>query len=492
MADVRNIELKNESVERVCLAAMVQFPDLICDLERWQLKPDVFSHSVHKCLYSGIIALANKGPVDPYLLSSHLSSLGITKMNDVSLHDYIEVLTEIPLSKDSFHSFFEELVKYYYSRKADAKCAQMRVDIRRNLEKPFSEVVTEIEKGFSDVSTLQVSNLDSEFVDIFGTAESTIKSIADGEPTGVWSPFKSFNDYYGPFTFGDSYVFAARSKVGKSTLLSYLSTSIVKDNPKVKILICDTEMEARRVQCRNLSSETGVNEFYFRNGGFKNDKNMVSKAEKTFEKWKGLEGRIYHLYAADKPISEIQSIVKRFYSRYIKDDEILIIVYDYIKETGEGAGQDKKEWELVGLKANILKQMASATPRTIVLTSVQLNEEDKVAQSARILWFSSMVALLKKKTPEQLQSHTMEFGTHYLEVLVTRSQGENFEEFVPFQQAGETKYIRNNINLKFENFSIEDKGTYKAMVKKLESSGRQLEIAKPKENKYRKALESAF
>lgn len=489
--DLSKVALYSLEDERVFLAALLQDPKFIVELDSFEVKPDVFFFLPHKTLYSAILAtFGESGAVDAYILTNRLKTLGITTVNDISIFDYItEYLAPISVNRDFYPQYTQNLLRWYFLREADKRHSKARNDLRRNRDKSLPEIMEMIEKTSEDISTIRVSNLDEEFVDLFGQGESVLKGIAESEtPMGLYTPWKSYNDKYGPLTYGDAYIFAAQKKTGKSTFLMALSSHLAKQgNGNVLVLFCDTEMESWRQMTRNAAAETGIKEFYFRNGGFKDDKNMISKAERVFEQWKDLKGRVFHLYAADKTIDDIEILVKRFHSRYIKEGYSLCLTYDYLKTTGEST-ENQKEWEVLGNKMNVLKKLASSLKNTIVISAIQLNEENNIAMSSRISWFSSQTMFLKRKTPQQLENHGLQYGNVILEEYVTRSQGEFYEQYVPVAQGGETRYIKNSINLDFNNFNIVDKGDYKKMIAEIEARNGQLQLAEPKENKYRKAL----
>ncbi len=488
--NLRDIQLSSQEDERVALAAILQDPRFISQLQDFQLKVSIFYWKEHQTIYSAILSMYNeKGSIDLYTVANKLKTIGLSKFNDIDIFDYLEILNETPTSKDYYAQYFENVCRWYYLRLADEKFAGGRKKLRENRDKSLVEIVNIIDGVSADVSTVNVSNMDDEIIDLYADGERIIKEIADRkDPMGVMSPFKSFNDMFGMLTHGDAYIFAAQKKTGKSTLLLFLA-NYLSSQDNIKIIYIDTEMEGWRNVTRNISAETNEKEVYFRNGKFKNDSNRVSKAQKVFDEWGQKKGRLFHMYAAKKDIHEVEAIVKRFHSKHIKEGETLVAIYDYAKVTTE-ASDTKQEWLIMGEKMMALKDLASSLKRTIVLTACQLNEQNSIASSARISWFASATFYLKKKTPEQLQRHGLEFGNLILEEYVTRSQGEFYEEWVELQQGGESKYIKNAINLQSENFTIKDLGTYKEMIRKITSRGGQLELAKPQKKEYGKMATS--
>lgn len=472
--NLSEVRLYDDQSERILLAVLLQDPKFIVNLDKWEIKPQAFYFSVHQTIYSVIISVYNeKGLVDPFIVASKLKSFGVTSYNDVSILEYLEILLAIPVVEDSYADYLEEVLTLYYLREADKKHEGARKDLRRKKGENLSQILSFIEKTSEDISTIKVSNSDDEFKDLFGTLEESIKGIADsGELPGLYSPFKTFNARHGVFKFGGSYVFAAQGKVGKSTfLLNMAEFFAMEGKGKTKVLIFDTELSTIENQTRLMASESGVKENHYVEGSFKNNPSEVAKAEKVFEKYRDVKGLIYHIYAPEKKIEDVESMAKRFYTRHVKEGENFVVIYDYIKITGENT-IDQQEWAIIHNKSNRLKKLAASLPRTIVLTSVQLDDENRTAMSRRIIWESSGVWLLKKKTPDEQFKHGEKFGTHILEEKVTRGQGDDYQEFCQATVGKEMTWIKNNLFFDFSNFKVKESGTTEDMLR--EQTGQQL------------------
>jgi len=203
-------------------------------------------------------------------------------------------------------------------------------------------------------------------VDLYGDMEDLINEGADKSKTlGVETPFPTFNRWFGDLLVGGLYVFAASSKVGKSTFLSYLTDYIVDQGQgKRRVLFIDTELKGREVACRKMGAKSGVNAFYYLQGGFANDPEKVQKTEDNFPFFSDRKGLFYHYYLPSAGTDKIESVARRFHSKYIKEGETLILVLDYLKfSAGEdrsaGGGQQLKEYELIGLKTDAMIHLAA-------------------------------------------------------------------------------------------------------------------------------------
>lgn len=491
--NLRDKELWDAGEERVALACILKNPELIATLDDFALKPAIFYFKEHQIIFSTLLSIYNeKGGIDPFLVINKLKSFGITSFQGIPISDYIETIGAISCSPKNVGEYFETVCKWYYTRIADDKIKEKRQELRRGATaRSLSETVEFVEKANADITTISVSNLDEDFVDIWDKGEEIIREIAQRDkPTGIRCPFDSFHKQYGLMGFGDMIVIGAQKKTGKSTLLRFWGEAIAASDEDTIVLYIDYEMATHQVVSRAIAADTKEKEVFFREGTFKNDPQKVAKAQKTFDKWNNRpKGKMIHLYANRKGIEEIEILVKRFHSRHVKEGKNLLVINDYLKIVTEST-DNQKEWEVMGRKGNAFKELAGQLPRTVVLTAIQLNEEDKVAMSARIGWFCTSIFFLRKKSPDQMQRHGDKYGSLILEEYVTRFQGEEYEEFIEIKQGSETKRIKNCINIYSNNFHLEDRGTYKQMVKEIEAKGGQLELAPPKEGKYQRAVQN--
>jgi hypothetical protein len=149
----------------------------------------------------------------------------------------------------------------------------------------------------------------------------------------------------------------------------------------------------------------------------------------------------------------------------------------------------------MGQKASKLKAIANCLPNTMVISAVQLNEQDGVSQSARIKWSVDALWILQKKTLEDYGTFGKKWGTHFLYPVVTRKVGRKYKEFGPVKVmvGNKEEYRSNNINLNIDRFVIEERGTLEDAIRDLGQAGqltpRQTSSEKNKESysKYSKA-----
>lgn len=466
-------------LERAALASLIQYNEYIPDVNAF-IKPEIFSDKVHQTLYTLITtAYQQIGKVDNVLLTTHAKSLGINKICDIDIYSYVEILGSIPVNKDLIVSeYYRELFKFFVLRRTYKALTDCQNFIKANKNKEIKDVIPELDKKLQEAVNLE-SEADVEFHDLYGEMESLIKSRAEIEGEFcIWSGFNTFDKWYGGFPYGSLNIFAAPSKVGKSTWMLALArnaVSIPKNN--CKCLFIDTELENHDVTFRAASAMTGVNEWFYRTGNFKNNQNFINKSEPVWDYANRMKGLITHAYVADKSIDKVASIIRRWHAKYVKKGEAALIIVDYLK-LGENEGS-LDEWQQMGIKTNALKKLATALPMTAIVSAVQTNEQGNVAQSARIKWFASNVYKLERKTPELITEHGEKFGTHILSEIVIRNQGEvaHGANNLIKCQIGEGKYIYkpNFINYNCSNFNVEESGT---LADVLQDTAGQLDLEK--------------
>lgn len=259
-------------------------------------------------------------------------------------------------------------------------------------------------------------------------------------------------------------------------MLAALADHFIKiGKGKIKICFCDTEMKPEEVYFRNLSAMSGVEEIDIREGTFSEDPEMVRKIEKAIPEFEQYNKLFHHVYLPNSPIEEIESIVKRWYSQNVEEDDIAICVVDYLKESGGevSEGNSLQEYQIIGKKASKLKDLANYFPNMIMISAVQLNEQDGVSQSARIKWFSDAVWVLQKKSEEDYGALTSKWGTHSLSPLVTRKVGRKYKDFhaVKVMEGNRESYRANYLNLNIDRFKIEERGTFDEALRDMESRG---------------------
>lgn len=456
--------------ERACLACFLKWPQNIADFSG-VLKSNHFENKIHAAIYTAMtVVYSASGTLDAVLLSEKLNAIGLKQFEDLNIFEYLEALSQMLVREDSLLHYISNIIKYDFARKADKALDTSKKEIRDNIEKPLSQLALIIENTLKTAGTENVSN-EEEPIDIFSVMPDWVMQWGqEQKPTFLKLPWPVFTKLYGGLSFGDLYVIAAPPKVGKSTIVNFLAYSAAGEpTNNCKVLILDTELETERIVSRNLASISNVNEFKIKNGLFQNnisEKNKVISAFNSVDRYKS---RVYHKYVANRSIDEVLSIARRWYAKNVKKGESCLIVYDYLKSTQENIKDAFAGYELLGMKTDKLKKLASELPMTCCLTAVQTNRNNETAMSSQIEWHCSNMYRLEKKTAEEVSEFGREFGTHKLVEVRARVQGEfaqGADNYVKKVTEDGDVYVNNFINLKIDNFNVTECGSLEDILNK--------------------------
>lgn len=464
-------KLYSRDLERACLAGCIQFPQRISDILPF-VKPKDFYVNANGSIFSVIANFVAEGKtsLDPVLISERLANIGITTIHDVAIGDYVNAISKSErINEDAFADRFKELKKFSVLRDMDETAADLKKIINGSLDKPISETLGRLEERFGQ--GVDVFEPDNGPVNLFERLSDFIEEIGDNpDDAGIKAPYKWFRKLYGDFLKGALYVFCAPPKAGKSTFLMDICEKTTAQDDSIRALYLDTELTSEEVMLRLAFRLSGVNEYYLRNGLWKKNVEMaktIRTALKEIEekRFKNVE----HLYVANKPIEEIISLVRRWHYQNAKEGVKTMVLYDYLKLTGEKVSDSWKEHQVMGDKATKLKDLAQEL-KCPIISAVQTNAGGNIAMSNQIKWFVNMLGMLKPKTPEQISEHGIQFGTHTLQITESRNQGENGMGFIDLVKMPNGDFKNIDIHFKFEDFKVEELCTLREVVAHMEAN----------------------
>lgn len=450
-------------IEKYCLSCLLNNSEILPDVLPLVEAKD-FYIEVHELIFEVIkSSFEEKKYVDKVIVADRLGNLGIKFHEDVSIIDYLEAICEIhKINAEQWVAYFQDLKKYSIARKLHSGAADVQKSLRKNINQPVKSLIADAERIFTNCVTSYVDEERPQA--LFGDVREYIESLGDSpSEDGIVPPFEQYYKKYGGFLIGDLYVFAAPPKAGKSTFIDHLAIHCAADpRNKCKSLILDTELERERVQRRRVAALSGVSEFYLRTGKWRLNAEMTKKVRDAFDLLEAYEDNVHHLYVANKPIDEIESIVRRWVANEIDDDVLPLICYDYLKLTGEKISEHWKEYQVIGNKTDRLKHLMPEVNASGI-AMVQTNATGGIAMANQIKWFASNLYKLEPKDQDELAAHGSKFGTHKLSTIETRNQGEEADGFNRFVEItnddGETDLIENYINFDFKNFFVSEKGS---------------------------------
>jgi len=266
-----------------------------------------------------------------------------------------------------------------------------------------------------------------------------------------------------------------------STLLDHLAVESGKIN-NCPVLILDTEMQSEEIKFRMAANKTGVPLWFLETGQWRKNEEMIEKVRRILSNLKKDKNRTFHYYVGNRPVDEVCSIIRRWILKFVGRGNKCIIVYDYLKLTGEKLGQNWAEHQALGEKVNKFKEI-SVEFNFPFLTAIQLNrtgenlgkqsseisdDSSSVAQSDRVMWFCTYLGIFRRKTPDEIALDTEESGSHKLIEIAARYQGRDAAGHQDFLLRkfpdGKQRFVRNYINYNIQDFRIEERGSLKDSI----------------------------
>lgn len=257
----------------------------------------------------------------------------------------------------------------------------------------------------------------------------------------------------------------------------------ISENYKVPILHFDNgEMSERELQYRRLSALSGVNYYDIESGKWCKSPQSVAKLKQALLETQGRE--MFYYQVAGKSYDEMRDLIKSFYENVCRGGQ-MIFCYDYMKPSQNGTFNEQ-EHQYLGRLMDKFKTLihdeikVDRKPVISMLTSVQSNKLGIVAKktsnemedsenvfglSDRLIHYASHCAILRNITNDEFKLQGPGFGTHKLIFIKGRFLGEDVGGYLNLVEMPDGSVRRNSINLDFRNFSIEDKGDLRDIVK---------------------------
>lgn len=257
----------------------------------------------------------------------------------------------------------------------------------------------------------------------------------------------------------------------------------VSETYKVPILHFDNgEMSERELQYRRLSALSGVNYYDIESGKWCKSPQSVAKLKQALLATEGKE--MFYYQVAGKSYEEMRDLIKSFYDNVCHGGQ-MIFCYDYMKPSQNGTFNEQ-EHQYLGRLMDKFKTLihdeikVDRKPVISMLTSVQSNKLGIVAKktfnemedsenvfglSDRLIHYASHCAILRNITNDEYKLQGPNFGTHKLIFIKGRFLGEDVSGYLNLVNMPDGSVRRNSINLDFKNFSIEDKGDLRDIVR---------------------------
>jgi replicative DNA helicase len=476
------MKLSSLQLEQSFLGGLIRNSEVFYEVDSLISEID-FTNDVNGTIFSIIRQICHsKEKLDKIMLGQKIKNLGISFQSDVEIFDYIDSISLAPCSSEATIKYARELKNFSIRRDLKQMAQNIITTVSANPEADIDQIISQVDAIYGDkvhglVTDGEVKNI---FEDIQEFIEEKAKDPKDD--VGISVTYKEFSRLYGGLRNGNLYAIVARPAMGKSTFLVDISLNAHITNPNVKVLYLDTEMFSEDVKLRIAAAKTGIPFWAIDSGNWKKDIGYSKKMYEFFKQFKSYN--FHHHCVGNKNTDQICSLIRRWYYSKVGRGNPALICYDYVKMTGEKMSNNWAEHQAIGEKIDKLKKISEEI-NCPLFTAMQMNrtgesfnksagsfsdDASAISLSDRMSWFASYVGIFRRKTLEEIQRDTPEFGSHKLITLKTRFQGKDAKGHLDLLKRkndhGDDKYVSNYINFDVKNFKVEEKGSLEQIIEK--------------------------
>lgn len=391
-----------------------------------KINDEDFLRPEHKLLYV-ILKTLSKTKIAKFDISMVINEAqknGV--LQQIGSYDYVNAITQMELDDKNLDHYIDKVLdsstKYQLHCRLESNLAALEKDAKDD-EVTATDLLG---KAGNDVMTLSMQS----------KAVKEARNLADGieeyieerknSPVkfcGISTGFEILDKRIDGLIPGTLHVVCARPKQGKSTFLSGVASYVAYDLFK-PVLYIDTEMPFEQWRPRIIAMLSGVPERIVKHGGY-SDQHYVNIKE-AGNIIKG--GKLYHEYMPGYSIDKLGAI----YKKYKHIDNIELGVFDYIKSPPGADFRNKKEYQLLGDVTTMLKDLAGELDIPFFAAN-QINRQDDIADSDRILRYADVLMFLKPKPVEEVEKYGIDYGTYRLVITDSRRGGTTPPEGIDYQ-----------------------------------------------------------
>jgi len=383
--------------ERVFLALMFKNPALSPHGERL-VPPDMVFGISNNCIYRAILLLNVLSTQQGWPLVLNDSTIAYAGELMMPIQEFLKATQGLDhvrslmvmsqrVDSDEWEQVVHHLRDVGLRVRMHRECRRIQKSVFDRDNYPVAnKLAIKAEGAFLDASANGSSNPEEVGLHKLGYVDDTFYKKANIINANPWSGVR--NVYcplfprwmklcnYG-FERGGMTVVAARTKVGKSTLLQEIARSYAMCDPPVPVLVLDTEMTREETWSRALAAQSGVPEFSLINGKYLRDSDTKQLVDHHREALRSAP--FYYVSLANKPPEYAVSMMHYFRNhivgtRTINDGmggqlEVTglgAVVYDWIKIPATNRTGSDKEWQLIGDLCTQIKDAATALDLPVI------------------------------------------------------------------------------------------------------------------------------
>jgi replicative DNA helicase len=385
-----------------------------------------FLYPDHQMLFVLMKGILEKGAntIDLSMVIGQAQSSGVIDV--IGGAPYVQSISNIEVSSDNFEKYIDLVLEASTKYRAYVKLQQHMEFIAQNAHegKSSSELIGSIEADMLDMTVRSLANDDA--VELSSTLDSFIEERRDRriEMSGMSTGYTILDKQIDGMIPGTLMVIAARKKMGKSTFITNIGCHVAY-NLEVPTLYIDTELSFSEWQTRALAKMSKVKERDVKQGGWSPQQLMaIEDAKRRMSR-----GKIFHKYMPGYSVEKVVALCKKY---KIKEN-IGLIIFDYIKEPDlSSTDGSRKEHQLLGDITTKLKDLAGILDIP-VLTAVQLNRANDIADSDRIARYGDIIAMWGPRTEDEKEmAGRSECGNYKIHIQDTRRGGSTCKEGIGY------------------------------------------------------------
>jgi len=471
--------------EKHALAGLFNDTSILSEVDSFVKETDFYT-KIHQTIYLVLknMVLANER-VDAVLLANKISDLGIKSYGELSIFEYVEMVSYAKPDKESTISAFKEIISYRIRRDALEKLRQMATMVQKPEGSSIITLLSDLDKTYADWTQTVIGNHGSgKTIEICDSLEALIEGTRLNPPSDkdfMMGPFKTINDIYGSLSKpGNITVVGARSGSGKTGIAMFYQTYLAFKYGCPIVWIDNGEMSPEELQFRMacMLTEGKIPMHALESGTWANREDWVKSVREAIQKVKKI--KIYYEQAAGLKANEIIRLLRRYHFKFGK--QMFLPCLDYLKPLPGDNKDSSPEWKAMGEFIQDIKSFITDEVRVPFWTSLQLNRSGIVTNkkredvsdhegtfgiSDRILQQSSHSFLLRHKLNEEIAQENGKFGNMIALFLKHRSLGKDWQSAMKPVNIGDGKYVKNYINLYGSSFHFSDLGSLETMIKDL-------------------------
>ncbi len=378
-----------------------------------ELRPNHFTDKQNAFLYYAICELSKRSiaKIDAYNITNILNAKEATKEQTKTIT--IAALNElIELSHLISRNSSEEYMLLVKNVMDKAFRRELLRELKKCEQVCFIDSKDDIKASVYDSLDNVLSQYVYDDIEMFGDKVDQMwgeieERHKDGDLCGHPSKFSNFNNYF-TYEKSELILVCAHRKDGKSMFC--LNEVVYQLGQGLKVLYIDTEMSSRQHMERMISHLTGIPVKLIKNGNYSSDDAIRIKKALEWIKSK----KYVHVYMPTPNKEKIFTIAKRLQTKVGLD----FIAYDYIKSQNSSSASEI--YNIMGDLTDFLKNRIAGKLDIPVLAAAQLNRGGEIADSYKLEQFSSVIAVLKRKTKDEIARDGIDCGNYKFFIKLNR------------------------------------------------------------------------